>query len=79
MLDTRHTWSLMVLVDRSPAQMAMKHHPPEFQAEAVALYRSRPGATVKSVADDLGIDAETPRNWIRIDDRRRTGSPASAR
>jgi transposase len=57
--------------------MAMKHYPQEFKAEAVALYRSRPGATVKSVANDLGINAETLRNWIRIDDRRRTGSPAA--
>jgi transposase len=57
--------------------MAMKHYPPEFKTEAVALYRSRPGATIKSVADDLGINSETLRNWIRIDDRRRTGSPAA--
>lgn len=58
--------------------MVMKHYPPEFRAEAVALYRSRPGATIKSVADDLGINHETLRNWIRIDDRQRTGSPASS-
>ena len=58
--------------------MVMKHYPPEFRAEAVALYRSRPGATIKSVADDLGINHETLRNWIRLDDRRRTGSPATA-
>jgi len=25
--------------------MAMKHYPPEFKADAIALYRSRPGAT----------------------------------
>jgi transposase len=58
--------------------MVMKHYPPEFRAEAVALYRSRPGATIKSVADDLGINHETLRNWIRLDDGRRTGSPATA-
>ena len=51
--------------------MAMKHYPPEFKAEAVALYRSRPDATIKSVADDLGINRETLRSWIRIDDERR--------
>jgi transposase len=45
--------------------MVMKHYPPEFKADAVALYESRPGATVKSVADDLGINAETLRSWIR--------------
>lgn len=61
--------------------MVMKHYPPEFRAEAVALYRSRPGATIKSVADDLGINHETLRNWIRLDDAGRnagrTGSPAT--
>jgi transposase len=42
--------------------MVMKHYPPEFRAEAVALYRSRPGATIKSVAQDLGVNHETLRN-----------------
>lgn len=59
--------------------MAMKHYPPEFKAEAIALYRSRPGATIKSVADDLGVNSETLRNWIRVDDGRRTGSRAADR
>jgi transposase len=54
--------------------MAMKHYPPEFKADAVALYRSRPGATIKSVAEDLGVNTETLRNWIRADDGRRPGS-----
>ena len=54
--------------------MVMKHYPPEFRAEAVALYRSRPGATIKSVAQDLGINHETLRNWIRLDDAQRTGA-----
>ncbi|WP_395292924.1 transposase [Kitasatospora hibisci] len=43
--------------------MVMKHYPPEFKADAVALYESRPGSTIKSVADDLGINPETLRNW----------------
>lgn len=43
----------------------MKHYPPEFKADAVALYESRPGATIKQVAADLGINPETLRNWIR--------------
>ncbi|MFC9263830.1 transposase [Streptomyces hydrogenans] len=43
----------------------MKHYPSEFKADAVALYRSRPGATIKSVADALGVNTETLRNWIR--------------
>jgi transposase len=58
--------------------MVMKHYPPEFKAEAVALYRSRPGASIKSVADDLGINSETLRSWIRLDDGRRTGTHAAA-
>ncbi|WP_405681043.1 transposase [Streptomyces sp. NBC_00868] len=52
----------------------MKHHPAEFKADAVALYRSRPGATIKSVAADLGVNTETLRNWIRSADGRRPGS-----
>lgn len=58
--------------------MVMKHYPPEFRADAVALYRSRPDATIKSVADDLGVNPETLRNWIRLADGRRSG-PAVAR
>ncbi|WNV85285.1 transposase [Umezawaea sp. Da 62-37] len=46
--------------------MAMKHHPPEFKTEAVALYRNRPDATIKSVADDLGVNSETLRNTPTI-------------
>lgn len=50
--------------------MVMKHHSPEFRAEAVGLYRSRPGTTVAAVARDLGGNPETLRAWIRIDDGR---------
>ncbi|MGW0730715.1 IS3 family transposase [Streptomyces mirabilis] len=57
--------------------MAMKHYPPGFKADVVALYRSRPGATIKSVAEDLGVNTETLRNWIRADDGRRQGSHAT--
>ncbi|WP_209443562.1 transposase [Streptomyces anulatus] len=60
----------------------MKHYPAEFKADAVALYRSRPGATIKSVAGDLGVNTETLRNWIRAADGRRSGAhsvpPAAA-
>ncbi|MDJ0464279.1 transposase [Streptomyces sp. H27-C3] len=44
------------------------------KADAVALYQSGPGATIKSVAEDLGINTETLRNWIRVADGRRSGS-----
>lgn len=43
----------------------MKHYSPEFKADAVALYRSRPEATIRSVAADLGVNPETLRNWVR--------------
>ncbi|MDX3537867.1 IS3 family transposase [Streptomyces sp. MB09-01] len=62
--------------------MGMKHYPAEFKADAVTLYRSRPGATIKSVAADLGVNTETLRNWIRAADGRRHGAhlapPAAA-
>jgi transposase len=58
--------------------MVMKQYPPEFRAEAVALFRSRPGVTIKSVADDLGINHETLRTWIRTDDAQRAESQAAA-
>jgi transposase len=43
------------------------------------LYRSRPGATIKSVAEDLGGNTETLRNWIRAADGRRPGSHSTPR
>ncbi|MCX4853986.1 transposase [Streptomyces canus] len=33
----------------------MKNSPPQFKADAVALYQSRPGAMIRSVAADPGI------------------------
>ncbi|MFH9671672.1 IS3 family transposase [Streptomyces sp. NPDC017405] len=44
--------------------MVMKHYPPEFKADAVAWYESRPGATIRSVTADLGVTPETLRNWV---------------
>jgi transposase len=59
--------------------MVNKHYPPEFKADAVALYRSRPGATIASIADDLGVNRETLRSWVRLDDQRRGGGPRAGR
>ena len=53
--------------------MVNKHYPVQFKADAVALYRSRPGATIASIADDLGVNRETLRSWVRLDDERRGG------
>jgi transposase len=59
--------------------MVNKHYPQQFKADAVALYRSRPGATIGQIADDLGVNRETLRSWVRIDDQRRGGNvPAAA-
>ncbi|SDJ03498.1 Transposase [Actinokineospora alba] len=38
------------------------------------MYRSRPGATIRSVAEDLGVNSETLRSWIRLDEERCSGS-----
>ena len=43
----------------------MKNYPPQFKADAVALYQSRPEVTIRQVAADLGINPETLRNWVR--------------
>ena len=62
--------------------MVVKHYPPEFKADGVASYRCRPGVMIAAVAADLGVNAETLRSWIRIDDGRgvgpRTEPPATA-
>lgn len=70
------------MVQENGVPVGMKHYPAEFKADAVALYRSRPGATIKSVATDLGVNTETLRNWIRAADGRRSGArstPAAPR
>jgi transposase len=59
--------------------MVNKHYPQEFKADAVALYRSRPGATIAQIADDLGVNRETLRSWVRLDDQRRGAGAAPAR
>lgn len=55
----------------------MKNYPPEFKADAVALHESRPEATIRSVAADLGVSPETgcgrPEQVVR---GRRTQEPA---
>ncbi|GAA2812769.1 transposase InsO family protein [Nonomuraea dietziae] len=55
----------------------MKNYPPEFKRDAVALYESRPGATIAGVGADLGISSETLRNWIRAarQERGESGRP----
>ena len=57
--------------------MVMKVYPPEFKADAVALYLSDPARTITSVARDLGISRETLRLWVR--QAQAAGAPAKAR
>jgi transposase len=56
--------------------VAMKSYPPEFKADAVALYLSDPARTYASVARDLGINRETLRLWVK---EARTNGTAGAK
>jgi transposase len=49
--------------------MVNQNYPAQFKADAVALYRSRPGTSIGQIAADLGVDRETLRRWIRADDQ----------
>jgi transposase len=70
-LDTRYPVRDAGRVEGVLETMAMKQYPPEFKADAVALFRSRPGVSIAQVAADLGVNAATLRTWIRADDERR--------
>ena len=44
--------------------MARKNYSDEFRRQAVELYEMTPGATVKGIAKDLGIERTTLALWI---------------
>lgn len=44
--------------------MARKNYSEEFRRQAVDLYESTPGATVRSIAEDLGIERGTLRHCL---------------
>jgi transposase len=44
--------------------MAGKSYSDEFRRQAVDLYESTPGATVRGIAQDLGIERGTLRHWL---------------
>ena len=44
--------------------MARKNYSEEFRRQAVDLYESTPGATVRGIAEDLGIVRGTLRYWL---------------
>ena len=44
--------------------MARKNYTQEFRRQAVDLYRSTPGATLRGIAADLGISRHTLNDWV---------------
>ena len=44
--------------------MARKNYSDEFRRQAVDLYESTPGATVRGIAEDLGVERGTLRLWL---------------
>lgn len=44
--------------------MARKNYSDDFRRQAVDLYGSTPGATVRGIAEDLGIVRGTLRQWL---------------
>jgi transposase len=55
--------------------MARKNYSDEFRRQAVELYESTPGASVRGIAEDLGIERTTLRQWL---DRLGTGTKTAA-
>ncbi|MGH3481356.1 MAG: transposase, partial [Nocardioidaceae bacterium] len=46
--------------------MARKNYSDEFRRQAVDLYESTPGATVRGIAGDLGVERGTLRHWLDL-------------
>ena len=46
--------------------MARKNYSEEFRCQAVDLYESTPGATVRGIAEDLGVERGTLRHWLGL-------------
>lgn len=55
--------------------MARKNYSDEFRRQAVDLYESTPGATVRAIAADLGVERGTLRHWL---DQYGTGKKTAA-
>jgi transposase len=45
--------------------MARKNYTDDFRRQAVDLYESTPGATLRGIADDLGISRGTLSHWVK--------------
>ncbi|WP_020391295.1 transposase, partial [Kribbella catacumbae] len=46
--------------------MARKNYSEEFRRQAVDLYESTPGATLRGIAADLGIERATLARWVDL-------------
>jgi transposase len=46
--------------------MVRKYYSDEFRRQAVDLYESTSGATVRGIAEDLGIERGTLRHWLDL-------------
>ena len=58
--------------------MARKNYTDEFRQQAVDLYESTPGATLKGIADDLGISRGTLSDWVKTFGTGSTTAPISS-
>jgi transposase len=59
--------------------MARRNYSDEFRRQAVELYESTPGATVRGIAEDLGIERGTLRGWLdRLGTGRKTAADGTA-
>ena len=57
--------------------MARKSYTDEFRRRAVDLYESTPGATLRGIADDLGISRGTLADWVKTFGTGSTTAPIS--
>jgi transposase len=55
--------------------MARKNYSEEFRRQAVDLYESTPGATLKGIAADLGVVRGTLRHWVDLYGTGKTTAP----
>ncbi len=58
--------------------MARKSYTDEFRRQAVDLYESTPGATLRGIADDLGISRGTLADWVHTLGTGSTTAPISS-
>lgn len=45
--------------------MVRKHYSDEFRQQSVELYESTPGASMRQIAEDLGLSRHTLSDWVR--------------